>query len=174
MLVPCMAYSSTLNMEATCSSGTLIDFYWTTRRYIPEDRALYNHVCENLKSYKTNEFTNFRAVFEETGSSYSMLLLHTGVRWFSGSCIHSRPTLRILLFSVDYPAQRSSRLCDTVLLYRLAYLADIYTNIIELNLYRFRVRLSHLRVSRHMRKSESFLSKTEFWSADSSETERLF
>jgi hypothetical protein len=36
----CMAYSSTLKMEATCSSETSADFRQTTRRYIPEDRTL--------------------------------------------------------------------------------------------------------------------------------------
>jgi hypothetical protein len=28
-----------------------VDFHWTTRRYILEDRTLYNYRCENLKSY---------------------------------------------------------------------------------------------------------------------------
>jgi hypothetical protein len=27
----------------------LVDFHQTTRRYIPEDRTLHNHRCENLK-----------------------------------------------------------------------------------------------------------------------------
>jgi hypothetical protein len=27
-------------MEATCSSETSVDFQWTTRRYIPDDRTL--------------------------------------------------------------------------------------------------------------------------------------
>jgi hypothetical protein len=38
-------------MEATCSSETLVDFQRTARRYIPQGRTLYNHRCENLKSY---------------------------------------------------------------------------------------------------------------------------
>jgi uncharacterized membrane protein len=38
-------------MEAICSSEKSIDFQRTTRRYIPEDRTLHNHRCENLKSY---------------------------------------------------------------------------------------------------------------------------
>jgi hypothetical protein len=38
-------------METTCSSKTSADFQWTTRRYIPGDGILYNHRCENLKSY---------------------------------------------------------------------------------------------------------------------------
>jgi hypothetical protein len=46
----CLAYSSTLKMEATCSSETMVDFHRTTRRYIPEYWLLHNHRCENLKS----------------------------------------------------------------------------------------------------------------------------
>jgi hypothetical protein len=30
-----------LKMEETCSSKTSIDFQWTTRRYIPENRTLH-------------------------------------------------------------------------------------------------------------------------------------
>jgi hypothetical protein len=37
-------------VKATCSSETPIDFQWTTGRYIPEDRTLPNHRCDNLKS----------------------------------------------------------------------------------------------------------------------------
>jgi hypothetical protein len=29
-----------------------VDFQWTTCCYIPQDRTLHNHCCENLKSYK--------------------------------------------------------------------------------------------------------------------------
>jgi hypothetical protein len=45
MLVTFLTSSSTLNMEATCSSKTLVGFRWTTRRYIKEDRTLHNHRC---------------------------------------------------------------------------------------------------------------------------------
>jgi hypothetical protein len=38
MLVSCLAYSSTLKMEATCSSKTLADFQLTTLWYILKDR----------------------------------------------------------------------------------------------------------------------------------------
>jgi hypothetical protein len=40
-------------MEATCSSETSVDFQRTTWHYsyIPEDRNLHNHRCEDLKSY---------------------------------------------------------------------------------------------------------------------------
>jgi hypothetical protein len=33
-------------MDATCSSKTLVDFEGTTSRYIPKDRTLHNHRCE--------------------------------------------------------------------------------------------------------------------------------
>jgi hypothetical protein len=37
----------TLNVESTCSSEVSVDFQRTTRRYIPEDRTLYNYRYEN-------------------------------------------------------------------------------------------------------------------------------
>jgi hypothetical protein len=41
---------STLKMEAICSSEMSVDIQRTTRRHIPEDDTLHNHLCENLKS----------------------------------------------------------------------------------------------------------------------------
>jgi hypothetical protein len=38
-------------MEAICSSETSGETQRTTRRHITEDDTLYNHCCENLKSY---------------------------------------------------------------------------------------------------------------------------
>jgi hypothetical protein len=38
-------------MEDTCPSGTSVDFQVTTWRYIPEDRTVHNHCCDNLNSY---------------------------------------------------------------------------------------------------------------------------
>jgi hypothetical protein len=43
--------SLTLKMEAICSSETSVVTQRTTRRHIPEDDTLYNHRCENIKSY---------------------------------------------------------------------------------------------------------------------------
>jgi hypothetical protein len=48
LLVTCLAYSSTLKMEAVRSFKTSAYFYETTRRHIPEDCTL--HRCEDLKS----------------------------------------------------------------------------------------------------------------------------
>jgi hypothetical protein len=39
-LFSCLAYSSTLNMEAICFSETSADFQQATWRYIPEDGTL--------------------------------------------------------------------------------------------------------------------------------------
>jgi hypothetical protein len=38
-------------MQAVSSSEKPVDFQQITSRYIPGDRTLYNHRCENLKSY---------------------------------------------------------------------------------------------------------------------------
>jgi hypothetical protein len=46
MLVSCSAYSSTLKIEAICSSETSVDFERTTLRYIPEDSALRNVISQ--------------------------------------------------------------------------------------------------------------------------------
>jgi hypothetical protein len=42
-LVSCSNYPAALKMEGTCSTETSVDFQWTTRRNIPEDRSLHNH-----------------------------------------------------------------------------------------------------------------------------------
>jgi hypothetical protein len=51
LLVWCLGYQSTLKQEAMCSSKTMTDFQQTTWYYIPEDRTLCIHCCENLQSY---------------------------------------------------------------------------------------------------------------------------
>jgi hypothetical protein len=43
-LVSCLAHSPTLNMKATCSSETSVDFLRITWRYFPHDRTLHKHV----------------------------------------------------------------------------------------------------------------------------------
>jgi hypothetical protein len=49
MLVSCLSYSSTLKMEATCSSETSVEFKLTTRRYIPEARTLQTIRCPSAE-----------------------------------------------------------------------------------------------------------------------------
>jgi hypothetical protein len=50
MLVSCLAYSSTLKMEAIRPSETSDDFHRITRRFISEDKTLHSDRCENLQS----------------------------------------------------------------------------------------------------------------------------
>jgi hypothetical protein len=50
MLISCLAYSSTQNMEAIYSSETSVDFHRISRRYIPEDGTLHSNPCENFSS----------------------------------------------------------------------------------------------------------------------------
>jgi hypothetical protein len=40
-----------VKVEAPCSSEMSVDFQQTTWNYIPEDRILHNHCCENLRFY---------------------------------------------------------------------------------------------------------------------------
>jgi hypothetical protein len=47
-LVYCSAKSSTLKMEVTCFPKMLVDLRWIAWHYVPEDRTLHNHHCENL------------------------------------------------------------------------------------------------------------------------------
>jgi hypothetical protein len=39
-------------MEMVYSTEISVDFQRTTRRYIPEDKILRDHGCENIKSYR--------------------------------------------------------------------------------------------------------------------------
>jgi hypothetical protein len=50
LLASCLYDPSTLKMEAICSSGTMVDFHWTTQHYISEDITFQHHLCENLES----------------------------------------------------------------------------------------------------------------------------
>jgi hypothetical protein len=50
-MTSCSSYSSTLKVEATYPSETLVDFQQSTWRYTPEKRTFHPLPCENLKSY---------------------------------------------------------------------------------------------------------------------------
>jgi hypothetical protein len=40
VLISCLVYSSTLKMEAICSSKMSVYILWTTRCHIPEERTI--------------------------------------------------------------------------------------------------------------------------------------
>jgi hypothetical protein len=63
--VSCFAYSSTLKIEATYSSDTLVDFQRTARDYIPEDRTLHDFTLETRTKQQQafREFNLLSTVF---------------------------------------------------------------------------------------------------------------
>jgi hypothetical protein len=62
LLVSCLAYTSTLKMEAVRSSETSVDFQWTTRRYIPEDRTLRQPITLGWKYRQPNSLAAVQTV----------------------------------------------------------------------------------------------------------------
>jgi hypothetical protein len=56
-LVSCLAYSSTLNMDATYFSETSVDFQQTIRRYIPEDRTIQKAINDHSVSLLGNHLS---------------------------------------------------------------------------------------------------------------------
>jgi hypothetical protein len=63
MLVFCLAYSSTLKMEATCSAETSVHFQLTTRRYIEEDKK-FQH--QNYTRFSCFSYLNYVQSFLES------------------------------------------------------------------------------------------------------------
>jgi hypothetical protein len=61
-----LAYSEILEVDATCSFQTPVDFQRTIRRYIPEDMTLYNRRCGNFNSYSGLSVFYFMAVLSKT------------------------------------------------------------------------------------------------------------
>jgi hypothetical protein len=54
---------SVAKMEATCSSETLVDFYWDTRNLISEGRTLCNHRFENRRPYEKIYFKKIYYIY---------------------------------------------------------------------------------------------------------------
>jgi hypothetical protein len=53
-LASSLAYSSTLKLEAMCSTETSVDFQRTPQCYMIEDRTLHNHFCETVLFFISN------------------------------------------------------------------------------------------------------------------------
>jgi hypothetical protein len=90
-------------MESTCSSETSVDFQRTTWRYIPDDRTLHDHRCDNLKfckgSFKhfmfrqENEFLKKQAEYLRAFSLSCVWILnkdniYTTCKKMAGLCAH--------------------------------------------------------------------------------------
>ena len=74
---------------------------------------------------------------EDMGSLHTSLLLHTEVRWLSRGktltrLFEMKPEVRIFLIDDDFSL--GDRLCDERWLMKLAYLADIFKKLNDLNL----------------------------------------
>jgi hypothetical protein len=53
-------------MEAIYSSESSVDFQRNAWRFIPEDRTLHDHHCENLKSYIINNiYSDLRSMMQD-------------------------------------------------------------------------------------------------------------
>jgi hypothetical protein len=90
-----------------CSSETSEDFRRSTRRYIPEDRTLHNHRCENLISYKPiSVFTHEATILQRKKGDVSSRLL-TLFEDLTVACILGREAVQ---FCINVPTFRTNQL----------------------------------------------------------------
>jgi hypothetical protein len=53
-------------------SEASVNFQRTARRYMPEDRNLHNHRCENLRSYKKEVYSDGSLPVSDRNSNVKM------------------------------------------------------------------------------------------------------
>jgi hypothetical protein len=107
-----LAYSSTLKIEATCSSGKSMGFQRATWRYIAEGITLHLYCCFIvIWSY------SFNNVFSTAKFPEQKISQITIMRWllYSNKCkqnwaLFSRETVTVFLFSCCFIARRSRKL----------------------------------------------------------------
>jgi hypothetical protein len=83
MLVSCLAYSSTLKMEMTCSSEASVGFQQPTQRYIPDVRTLhpnswcliYSSISQTIEEIKVLYSKGYTCLTANSVLHYSAAIL---------------------------------------------------------------------------------------------------
>ncbi len=110
-----------------------------TKKMPDELLSVLNDVVKIVNFIKARPLNSriFRTICNEMGSEHETLLLHTEVRWLSRGMVLSRMfelRCEVQEFFVHNPFPLSSFLQDDIWLQKLAYLADTFSTLNELNL----------------------------------------
>jgi hypothetical protein len=95
-------YSSTIQMDATYSFETSLNFQWTTQRYIPEHGIRHNRCHEIFKSYilwATPPHTNWCSYICTIPVSYLCLIYLQDIFSY---ITHDQKSVGILLLTKNY------------------------------------------------------------------------
>uniref|UniRef100_K7FPI3 BED-type domain-containing protein n=1 Tax=Pelodiscus sinensis TaxID=13735 RepID=K7FPI3_PELSI len=147
-----------INVAPNCTSSHCIlhRHALVVKNISPSLKNVLDEAVQIINYIKTRPLQSrlFKIMCEDMGSQHTALLLHTEVRWLSqGKVLVRLFELRHELSAnlMDHKFQLSDRLTDFLWLSRVAYLADIFTKLNEVNL--------SLQGKKVMRKTR----KLQFW-----------